>query len=97
MKKKTRNLLGMLAAIFAIIIGMIFIALQSSLQLDALEQQSKMIEQTQTQIEDNQLLLNNTFKDMNEADYRNAANLVIGSSLFTKNYILTWIRFLVTR
>ena len=81
----TENRENLLA--FVAIIGMIFIALQSSLQLDALEQQSKMIEQTQTQIEDNQLLLNNTFKDMNEADYRNAANLVIGSSLFTKNYI----------
>ena len=75
------NLLAIVA-----IIGIIIIAYQSYLQLDALEQQSKMIEQTQTQIENNQLLLNNTFKDMNEADYRNAANLVIGSSLFTKNY-----------
>lgn len=53
--------------------GVIFICLQIWMQWGALEQQNRAIKQTQTQIEANQLLLNNTFSDMNRADYRNAA------------------------
>ncbi len=59
--------------------GVVFVSLQIVMA-------NRAIQQTQTQIEENQLLLNNTFNDMNRADYRNAANLAIGSSLAGKNY-----------
>lgn len=84
-RQKLTLICNFILAVVAMI-GIIFICVQIWMQWGALEQQNRAIQQTQTQIQDNQLLLNNTFNDMNRADYRNAANLVIGSSLFDKNY-----------